>query len=136
MMRATRAEFVIDEAALTALLAGPNGPVAKELGRLGARIEGEAKQLLSGDLVNVDTGRLRSSTTWRLFRRGQNLGVAVGSGVHYAEPVHNGGPRQVRAHTRTRKGGRAHQVRAHTRNITARPYLKIAASRVLGRPIP
>lgn len=100
---------VLDEKALHALLASPSGPVAKELGRIGARIEGEAKRLLSGELVGVRTGRLRSSTTWRLFTRGNQIGVAVGSGVNYSVFVHGG-----------------------TRFMDGRPYLKIAAQRVLG----
>lgn len=155
MIRAEIKNVVIDEKALHALLSSPSGPVAKELGRIGARIEGRAKELLGGELVHVDTGRLRSSTTWKLFTRGNQIGVAIGSGVHYAIPIHEGGVMQVKAHTRKNpvprkkgrgrkkatksgllaRGGGSHTVRAHTRTVYARPYLKIAAAQVLGRPV-
>ena len=109
VVRAGDAEFVLDEAALVALFKSPNGPVAKHLARVGGQIEGEAKQLLSGDLVDVDTGRLRSSTTWKLFTQGDVIGLAVGSGADYSRHVHEG-----------------------TRFMVGRPYLVIAARRVLG----
>lgn len=77
--------LVINQAQLDALLNGPNGPVARMLARKGAQIEGSAKRLASGELVNVDTGRYRASITWRLFTKGNTPGVAIGSGVHYGE---------------------------------------------------
>ena len=144
MIKAGKVEFVVDQAALHALLASPQGPVAKELGRLGGRIEGRAKELLSGELVAVDTGRLRSSTSWKLFTRGDTVGVAVGSGVWYSQVIHQGGDFNVSSHSRSnprRRVGRSrrfrpstgtHVVSAHTRHVEGRPYLTIAAEQVLG----
>ena len=82
--------LVLDEAALQRIVSSRDGPVAAELARFGARIEGSAKRLLSGELVNVRTGRLRASTTWVLFESGGTLGVAVGSSTNYAEFLHDG----------------------------------------------
>lgn len=98
-------KLVVDQAALAALLQSESGPVARHLLRLGVQIEGEAKQLLSNQLVNVVTGRLRSSTTHVLARgRGSDLSLFVGSGAFYAVHVHKD-----------------------------RPYLVIAAEKVTGR---
>lgn len=142
VIRATPAKVVIDPAALAALVNSPNGPVAKELARTGARIEATAKQLLTGEIVNVDTGRLRSSTVWRIFTRNGRIGVAIGSSVDYAEIVH--GPfleptwvtRNVAGHPKTysRKGlfGQHRGTWAwgpHTRRVLTRPYLVVAARR-------
>ena len=106
MIRAGQVTYVLDERALQQLATGPNGPIAKRLAREGAKIEGTAKQLVSGELLRVQTGRLRASTTWKLFQRGNKIGVAVGSGVRYSVFQHEG-----------------------TRYITPRPYLAEAARR-------
>ena len=101
------AKLVLDQAALAALLKSESGPVARQLLKLGVQIEGEAKQLLTNRLVNVVTGRLRSSTTHVLARgRGGNLALYVGSGAEYAAHVH-----------------------------ARRPYLVIAAEKVTGHRI-
>lgn len=109
MIGAGDVTVVIDQKALQALMASPSGPVAKHLGRLGAKIEGRSKQLASGELVNVDTGRYRSSLTWRLFTRGSTVGVAIGSGVYYALFLELG-----------------------TSRMSARPVLQTAAREILG----
>lgn len=99
-------KIVFKQGALDRLLASEQGPVGKELLRIGVAIEGDAKRLLSNQLVNVVTGRLRSSTTHVLVRRGRGLSLFVGSGASYAIEVHKG-----------------------------RPYLTIAAEKVTGRRI-
>lgn len=109
MIGASTATIVFDQAALDELLRSPSGPVGKELARIGARVEGRAKQLLSGELVGVVSGRLRSSTSWRLIQQGDRLGVSIISGVGYSIHVHEG-----------------------TRHLEGRPFLKIAARDVLG----
>ena len=112
MIQAKIKNVVLDEKALHALIASPSGPVAKELGRIGARIEGEAKQLSSGELVRVRTGRYRSAWAWKLFTRGDSIGVAVGNGVHYSVFLERG-----------------------TRFMAPRRVLATAAQRVFGRPV-
>ena len=101
---------VVNQGELERLLNSPDGPVARELLRIGSRVEAEAKRLLSNRLVNVDTGRLRSSTTHVLTRGvGRSIAVVVGSGADYGIHVHEG-----------------------TRYVQGRPYLTIAAQTVLG----
>jgi hypothetical protein len=98
-------KLVLDQAALTALLTSEAGPVGRHLLSIGVKIEGEAKVLLSNQLVNVVTGRLRSGTTHVLAKaRGGQLALYVGSGADYAIYVH-----------------------------AKRPYLFIAAEKVTGR---
>ena len=45
MIRAEIKNVVLDEKALHTLLSSPSGPVAKELGRIGARIEGAGGEM-------------------------------------------------------------------------------------------
>lgn len=70
---------------LTAVLQGPDGPVAKDLSRRASRVRSEAVRRCP-----VDTGRLRSSIRWILVRDSQGLAAIVGTDVHYAVYVHNG----------------------------------------------
>lgn len=84
-------EIVFNTSALDELLKGPSGPVAAYLGRVGARVETQAKLNLSqGETEAVDEGRLRGSITHRVERDGEELAVFVGTNVRYALPVHNG----------------------------------------------
>lgn len=84
-------EIEWNTAALDELLKGPNGPVAAYLGRIGARVETQAKLNLSeGESMAVDEGRLRGSITHVVDRDGSELAVFVGTNVSYALPVHNG----------------------------------------------
>lgn len=78
--------------ALDNLLNGPGGPVAHDLARRAIRVESAAKRL-----APVDTGRLRSSITWALYRDGRGLYAEVGSRVLYAV-FQELGTRYMRAH--------------------------------------
>lgn len=130
MIRFGNVDIVIDERALQELVTSESGPVGRELARIGARVHGTAVGLLTNDMVDVDSGRLRSSTTWKLFTRNGMLGVAVGSSVFYAIIIHDGGTFTVRPHTRRNPSGRGrHRVRGHTRTVVGRPYLVEAARR-------
>jgi hypothetical protein len=86
------------DAALTALLEGPEGPVAKDLVKRALRCQAAAKRLCP-----VDTGRLRASIAWRIERDAIGLHAKVGSNVAYAAYVEFG-----------------------TRRMAARPYLRPA----------
>lgn len=67
----------------------PRGGAERELTKRLIKIEGRAKQLCSGEMVNVVTGRLRSSITHEIKRRDTgSLVGAVGTNVHYAKYVH------------------------------------------------
>lgn len=100
-------KFILDQAALNDLLNSSQGPVAKELLRLAAKVDAEAKQLLTNQMVNVRTGRLRSSTTHVLVTRRGSVAAIVGSGAKYGIYLHEG-----------------------TRHISPRPYLTTAARNV------
>lgn len=71
--------------ALTRLLEGKDGPVAKDLVRRAFRCQAAAKRLCP-----VDTGRLRASIAWRLGRDWGGLYAIVGTNVTYAAPVEFG----------------------------------------------
>lgn len=71
--------------------------LAKDLLRRGNRVERKAKLFLSGDRVNVRTGRLRSSVHAELFRpAGGEIGCRIGSNVYYGRFL-NDGTRFIRA---------------------------------------
>lgn len=70
--------LVFQQAALAALLSGPQGAVAKHMLQLAQRVERRAKQL-----APVDTGRLRASITSGLA----DTGLSFGLGGHSAESV-------------------------------------------------
>lgn len=107
-----KTEVFLDQLALARLLESKDGPVGRELLRIGGQVEAAAKRLLSNELVNVQTGRLRSSTTHVLVQMGRGLSVFVGSGAEYGIYVHEG-----------------------TDRLGGRPYLIIAAEQVTGRRI-
>lgn len=102
------ADLVFDRTALTALLQGPQGPVAKDLVKIGLRVERKAKQL-----APVDTGRLRSSITSTVGQDSQGLYATVGTNVHYARHIEFG-----------------------TRFMSAHPFLRPALLGVIGPAAP
>lgn len=75
--------IVIDSGALAELL--ESDMVARELVRVGVRVERTAKHLCP-----VDTGRLRASVTQQLERDGRGLVEVVGTNVDYAPYVELG----------------------------------------------
>lgn len=90
----------LNQEAIRALVASPNGAVAKDLLRRGLLVETAAKRNLGGTGAapkRVDTGRLRSSISTRLTVEQGRPVVSVGTNVRYAWFVHEGtgiyGPR-------------------------------------------
>ena len=75
--------------ALERLLTGPDGPVARELGQRAVRIESSAKLIATG-APKVQTGRYRSSITWRLGADARGLFAQIGSNVAYARFLEDG----------------------------------------------
>lgn len=82
---AERSGVYLNDAALRALLQGPNGPVVRDLSRRALRCESAAKRFCP-----VDHGRLRSSINWRLGRDARGYYADVGTNVSYALPVEFG----------------------------------------------
>jgi hypothetical protein len=77
-------DVIYDQAALHALLQGPNGPVARDLARRAVAVESQAKiNATQRPGPRVDTGRLRSSISWRLGEDAQGLYADIGTGVPY-----------------------------------------------------
>lgn len=86
------------------LLRSTSGPVGKYLATVAAKVETAAKARCP-----VDTGRLRSSITWRIEVDGNGLVAIVGTNVSYAVFVHEG-----------------------TRYMNGRPFLVEGLHQVLG----
>jgi len=70
---------------IDALTKGANADVGKELARRAIKVEAGAKRLCP-----VDTGRLRSSITWRADSDAQGISVVIGTNVEYAVYVEVG----------------------------------------------
>lgn len=81
-----------NDAQLQFMLKSPQGAVAKDLIKRGARVESRAKRNLSGvgGPKRVNTGLLRSSIKSQLLVRPEGLAVRVGTSVYYARFVHDG----------------------------------------------
>ena len=93
--------FVANPHGIDELLNGPDGPVAKILGRVAVRVESQAKLNATGAQVvgaanpegrgpRVRTDRLRSSITWVYGRDALGLYVAVGTNVSYGRHLEVG----------------------------------------------
>lgn len=93
--------FLAEENRLLHLASGPTG---KYLASLAVRVESGAKQR-----APVDTGRLRSSITWRMEEDSKGLAAIVGTNVEYATYVELG-----------------------TSRMSAQPYLVPALRAVVG----
>ena len=95
-------DVIYNEGALHELLAGPNGPVVRDLSLRAIRVETAAKQNAShpppsvpGSGPAVRTGRLRSSISWRIEQDAGGVYAIVGSAVEYAGFVELGTDRQA-----------------------------------------
>jgi hypothetical protein len=100
-------DLVWNDAELRRILSSPAGAVAVDLARRAIRVESRAKQLCP-----VDTGRLRSSITWRIIYSGGALDALVGTNVEYAIFVHEGTrPHVIRGNPWLYWPGAAHPVR-------------------------
>lgn len=84
-------DLIYDEAALHFLLASEHGPTARDLSRRAIRVESAAKQNATGRPgPRVDTGRLRSSISWRLGQDSRGLYADIGTGVPYGKNLELG----------------------------------------------
>lgn len=80
---------IFNDAGVRRLLESPNGMVARDLARRAVRVESAAKQIATADGL-VDTGRYRSSISWRLGVDGRGLFAEIGSAVPYARFLEEG----------------------------------------------
>lgn len=99
---ASSMNHIFDPSVLQFMFNSPQGAVAKDLMKRGARVESRAKRNVSGiggsGPKRVDTGHLRSSIKHQLVIRPEGLSVRIGTNVYYARFVHDGtgiyGPRK------------------------------------------
>lgn len=98
-----------------------------EIRRIAVDLSGHVKdKKLSGQVLKVQTGRLRRSINFRVAETGTGIEAKVGTNVEYAR-VHEfgfSGTVNVKAHMR--KGKKAYEVRAHSRkvNLPERSFLR------------
>lgn len=97
----------LNPAALAAILASPQGAVAKDMIRRAIKVESKAKQNLGSNPRRVDTGRLRQSITYQFLLVGGKPVVRVGTNVKYAVYVHEGtglyGPKHTLIRPKSKK---------------------------------
>ncbi len=84
-----------DDHALTQMLTGPDGAAARQMARIGVRLESQMKLNVtaggpSGQGPHVRTGRLRSSITWQVDADGRGLYVDAGTNVPYGRYLEEG----------------------------------------------
>jgi hypothetical protein len=79
----------MDEAALRRLLNGRQSGIARALARKALATESAAKQIATAEGL-VDTGRYRSSISWRLGEDALGLYAEIGSAVPYAGYIEQG----------------------------------------------
>jgi hypothetical protein len=81
----------LDPAKLREYVGRRGGGTDRYMNQKGSRVVDTAKQLVSGEMVNVQTGRLRSSIAHELtYTKAGNITLHVGSNVDYALMVHEG----------------------------------------------
>lgn len=77
-------KLIYDEGALRTLLAGENGAVARDLAKRAIRVEAAAKDNATHRPgPRVDSGRLRTSISWRLGSDSEGVYADVGTNVFY-----------------------------------------------------
>lgn len=87
--------FAWDDHALHELLAGPSGPIALTLARIGVQLETQMKINVTGggptgQGPHVRTGRLRASITWQVDGDAGGLYVDAGTNVTYGRYLEEG----------------------------------------------
>lgn len=118
------------DTALALLLRGPSGQTARDLSLRAIRVTNAAKIIATG-APRVQTGRYRSSLSWRIGVDARGLYALVGSAVPYARIIEEGSPpHEIRPRTKRALAwpGGAHPVK-RVRHPGTRAY------RVLARAI-
>lgn len=80
-----RTELQLKRAELHLILAGHEGPVAKQMARVANQVMNSAKRK-----APVDRGKLRASITYELIRENDQPVFVVGTNLEYALYVHEG----------------------------------------------
>lgn len=123
-------------------VAAPGGPVYTHWLALMARIDANAKAKLSGDMLNVRTGNLRSSQAPpAIVFNGVMIRGVLRNTASYAAALHQGSSphdiypvnKKVLRFTPAGAGAPIFRPMAHHPGTTARPWLRRAAEEVTGR---
>lgn len=85
--------LIWDDVALALFFRSPFSAVGRDLARRAIAVESQAKINASGRPgPNVQTGRLRSSISWRFGEDALSMYVDIGTSVEYAAYVEEGHP--------------------------------------------
>lgn len=106
----------------------------KATGRLVLMLQARVKMKLSGDVLNVRTGRLRRSITQRIEQTATEVSGVVGTNVNYGKAHEFGGPQEIKEHLRLVKQAFGKDLRmpvwatvkTHTRTLPERSFLRSA----------
>lgn len=94
--------------------------IKREMTGIATDLSGDVKaEKLSGQVLNVRSGRLRRSINYKIKTSDTGVEATVGTNVEYAR-VHEFGFKGsvvVREHLRTAKSGFRSMVRSHSRNV-------------------
>lgn len=112
--------------------------LGRGIGRAVLAIQKQVKQeKLSGQVLNVKTGRLRRSITTRITESPEAITGIVGTNVSYARAHEYGfkGTVSVRSHLSHSKKGNAFTVREHSRNVNIpeKSFLRSALNDLRGQ---
>lgn len=89
-----------------------------EIRRIAVDVSAHVKdKKLSGQVLKVQTGRLRRSINFRVAETGTGIEAKVGTNVEYARVHEFGFKGTVNVKEHMRKGKKAYRVRAHSRNV-------------------
>lgn len=103
----------------------------REITRVAVDLTAHVKdQKLSGQVLKVQTGRLRRSINYRVTDSGTGIEARVGTNVEYARIHEFGFKGTVNVKEHLRKGKQTYKVRAHTRrvNLPERSFLRSSMS--------
>lgn len=130
-------EVTVDRETLLALGA-PGGPIFTKFLSLGAKIDSNAKQKLSGQYLKVRTGNLRSSQSFRVVSSGGLLTLINENTATYAAALYFGSrpheirPRRAKALTGwSYQGAPVFALVVHHPGTKAKPWLADAQREVL-----
>lgn len=114
----------------------PAGPLYQFAVKIGARVQTQAARNLSGLMVKVRTGNLRSSLSSTTEVRGTMLVETIAADASYAAAVHQGQrphdiePREARVLAWPGADGPAFATRVHHPGTSGKPFLTDALSEV------
>lgn len=103
----------------------------REITRVAVDVTAHVKgNKLSGQVLNVQTGRLRRSVNYRVTETSTGIEARVGTNVEYARIHEFGFKGTVNVREHMRNGKQAYTVRAHTRrvNLPQRSFLRSSLS--------